>query len=128
MVDADAGPAYHEPSLIKAAKDGNAKEIRAVMGRPGWDKKEINDRDDDVWMALHHASAGGHTAAVVVLMASGADPTRATYDGRTAEELADRPTRRRQGPPWPRGALLPLELPRPVAVSKVAVTTRFAVR
>jgi ankyrin repeat protein len=49
---------------------------------------EVNAVDPRGWTALHLASAFGYTATVLKLLASGADTTLLTADGRSPADLA----------------------------------------
>jgi ankyrin repeat protein len=56
--------------LIKAAKSGNAADVRAIAQRHA---ELINQRDELGATALHHAAFGGHRDVVRALVENGAD-------------------------------------------------------
>ena len=71
-------------ALVKAARDGHASYLRALLAKGA----SPDTRDENGWTPLIHASAAGHDEIVQFLLQSGAAPNARTSNGLTAATLA----------------------------------------
>eukprot|EP01137_Pigoraptor_chileana_P010622 Opistho-2@60447 len=75
--------------LHKAAKDGELDRIKKVLKGGLFSKKtDVNVTDDHSWTPLHYAAYEGHSEAVHLLVAHGADVHSRTIDGELPLHLA----------------------------------------
>jgi ankyrin repeat protein len=68
-----------------AAEVSGAVALVKLLAERGAD---VNAVTPDRWTPLHVAAAAGNAEAIRALLQNGADPTRRTLDGRTAEGIA----------------------------------------